>query len=78
MPDERPRRNVRPELASARGRVASLTYRGGTTEEIEAARARLRSLKARIAVLEMLELPAADRMQLAGLLLTGGGDHATD
>jgi hypothetical protein len=76
MSEQRPHRNVRPELASLRGHVASLTYRGAPAAEIESARARLRSAKAHLAIRELLELPVAERAELAALLLTGGGADA--
>ena len=75
MPERR-RRNVRPEIARARARLGSLTYRGAAPEAIDAARADLRSAKARAVVRELLPLPAADRMELAALLLKGAGDAA--
>jgi hypothetical protein len=67
-----------PEVARARARLAGLVSNRSSPEAIGRARADLAAAKARSAVLEMLGLPAADRMQLAGLLLTGGGGDATD
>lgn len=75
MTDERRRRNVRPEIAKARARLAVAT-RERDPQAIETARADLQAAKARAAVRELLHLPAAERMELAGLLLTGGGDAA--
>jgi hypothetical protein len=69
------RRNVRPEIAAARARLGA-AVREADAEAIAAARADLASAKARAAVRELLTLPAAERMQLAGLLLTGSGDAA--
>jgi hypothetical protein len=76
MPDERRRRNVRPEIARARATLGSLIARGASPAEIQAARQGLQVAKARAAVRELLHLPDAERMQLAGMLLAGGGDDA--
>lgn len=73
---ERKRRNVRPDVAAARSRLANLASKGATLEQIDAARAELAAAKARAAVRELLPLPAAERMELAALLLTGAGDDA--
>ncbi len=51
--------------------------RGAAPEDIASARAALATAKAQAAVRDLLHLAAAERMQLAGLLLTGGGDGAT-
>jgi hypothetical protein len=75
MPERR-RRNVRPEIAAARARLGSLTYRGASPEAIAAARADLEAAKARAVVRGLLPLPAAQRMELAALLLNGAGDAA--
>jgi len=76
MPERR-QRNVRPEIASARARLAALTARRADPDAIATARAALASARARAAVCELLGLPAAERMQLAGLLLTGSGGDGT-
>lgn len=53
-----------------------MTYRGAPPEQLEAARAQLRAATARAAVRDLLPLPAAERMELAALLLKGAGDAA--
>lgn len=68
---ERQRRNVRPKIGSARAKLGGLTARGAAPEDIAAARAALAAAKAEAAVRELLCLPAADRVRLAGMLLTG-------
>ncbi len=79
MPEPR-RRKPSPEVARARARLAGLTSRRASPEAISRARADLTEARGRAAVRaalgRLLELPDAERAQLAGLLLAGGGDHA--
>ena len=68
------RRNTPPEVARARARLAGLTARGADPEVIARARIRLDAASARAAAQKWRRLPAADRMELASLILTGGDD----
>ena len=73
-------RNVRPEVAVPRARVAGLVSRGADPERIEAARAELRETVAEETVRKLVDLAPplspASRCRLACLLLSGGGSDA--
>lgn len=75
MPEPR-RRKIPADVARTRARLAGLTLRQAAPDVIGQARADLEAAKRRAAVRKLAGLPAAERAELAVLLLTGGGDHA--
>jgi hypothetical protein len=62
------------EVAAARARVAGLTARGAPAAAIESARQSLVAANARTAIQKWQRLPESERIQLAVLILAGGGD----
>jgi hypothetical protein len=72
MPAQPKRRNIAPEVSSARGRVAGLTQAGASPDLIEAARADLREANAEAALNRFLTPEA--QIRLARRILAGGGN----
>jgi len=70
------RRNVPAEIAQARGHLGGLVRSGADPEAIQLAELRLAALVARSDVRKWRPLTDADRMEIAGLVLTGRGDVA--
>ncbi len=70
------RRNIPPEVARARARLAGLTAREADPEVIARARLSLDAASARAAVQKWQHLPVGDRAQLPALILAGDGDAA--
>ena len=69
-----PKHNVHPAVARARARLAGLTARKANPDTIAAAREQLAEARCQADIARWPTLPDRARLELARLVLAGGGD----